>query len=775
MTNFFKALIVLVGLKSTICFAQNQNYGSWKIESYANNIVKVTNTPQEYAKNYNVTNAVMIQPLAISKHHYVSSDSGAINITEAGVSLMPFAANDGSRGFKLLLKKEEQIYGGGERALALNRRGTRLNLYNNPWYCYGVGADNLNFSVPFFISNKGYGVFFDNASKGYADIGKNDSSKFEVAFTSGEINAYIITGKSYQEILSSYHKLTGTQPLPPRWALGNLMSRFGYTSQKQATEIAKQMKDEKMPVDAIIFDLFWFGDEIKGSLGNLDWVNKEKWPDPVGMISGFTKQNIKTTLITEPYMLEYTNAYSESLDYWSKTSTDNPYTLTDFYFGKGGLIDIFRKDAGDWIWNYHYKRQIKNGVTAWWTDLGEPERHPEDMYHNLKDWGVTRMLKANEVHNIYGHYWNKMLFENYAKDYPQQRLFHLNRSGFAGSQRYSIFPWSGDVGRTWSGLQAQPLVMLGMSMSGVPYIHADAGGFAQGQQDEELFVRWLQFATYTPIFRPHGTALYGVDPDAPSFPSEAALYPEPYKTLARNAIIERYKMLPYNYTLAYRQTKFGEPLVKPLFFNYNNDSAAVKINDEYLFGDNILVAPVLEKGQTTKAIYLPKSNWYDIETNTFFKGESWTDYIVDSFKKPIFYKEGSFIPQYNCNGENTTEINRKNLNVFYVPSTAKSTYEMYDDDGETKNALATSQFELIKFSSAGFTAKGVMISIATNNGKYKNKPVERVINMQIPVSKSLVKQVLVNGISTKFSIGESGIVKFDVLLKNIPLKIEVRL
>lgn len=770
--KLFKLFVVI--LSPFVLKAQSKNFGSWKVESYAANIVKLTHTPNEYNKSYNITNAVIAKPLALAKHKYIFADSGLISLLETSFKVKPSSTKDGFYCLNFTLQNDEEIYGGGERALPLNRRGTRLNLYNNPWYCYGVGADNLNYSLPFFLSNKGYALFFDNGSKGFADIGKKDSSKLEVGFLSGEINVYVITGKSYQEILSSYHKLTGTQPLPPRWALGNLMSRFGYTSQKQVTEIAKKMKDEKMPVDAVIFDLFWFGDEIKGGLGNFDWVNKEKWPNPQGMIADFKKQNINTTLITEPYVLEYTNAYSESLDYWCKNISGNPYTLSDFYFGKGGLIDIFRKDAGNWIWNYHYKKQIRNGVAAWWTDLGEPERHPEDLYHNLNDLGVNKSVTANEVHNIYGHYWNKMLFENYAKEYPQQRLFHLNRSGFAGSQRYSIFPWSGDVGRTWSGLQAQPLVMLGMSICGVPYIHADAGGFAQGKEDNELYVRWLQFATYTPVFRPHGTALYDVDPDAPSFPSEAALYPEPFKSLARNAIVERYKMLPYNYTLAYRQTKFAEPLVKPLFFNYSSDTNAAKINDEYLFGDNILVAPVLQESQTEKSVYLPQGNWYSADENKLYEGNKFTNFDVSEFKKIVLYKEGSFIPQYSCNGENTAEINRKELTVFYIPSSKQSSYEMYDDDGESKNAIATNQYELIRYSSTGKSLKGFTINISSNNGKYKNKPTERVVKMNIPLNDLTAKQILVNGIVIKNTVSENGVLKFNVILKSIPLKIDIK-
>lgn len=773
-----------------ICFvttALSQRNANWQVIPYTANVVKVIYHPFEYAKDYNVTNAVVAKPQPALTPIYKINQDASLTINNGVFTFRPVFKDDGSRGLSYELKKDEMIFGGGERALPMNRRGYRFNLYNNPWYAYGVGADNLNYSVPFFISNKGYGIFYDNGAKGYADIGKNDRNNFEVAFEAGEINAFIIFGKTYQEILSSYHKLTGTQPLPPRWAMGNLMSRFGYTSQQQATEIVQKMKNEKFPLDAIIFDLFWFGDSIKGYVGNLDWVNKEKWPDPVGMISNFKKQNINTTLITEPYILQYTNAYVESLDFQAKDVNDNSFVLQDFYFGKGGLLDVFRKDVGDWIWNYHYKKQIKNGVIGWWTDLGEPERHPESMMHDLKDLGVPKKVLANEVHNIYGHYWNKMLFEKYARDYPSQRLFHLNRSGFAGSQRYSIFPWSGDVGRTWSGLQAQLPVMLGMSMCGVPYVHADAGGFALGEMDAELYVRWLQFAAYTPIFRPHGTALYEWDPGAVSFPSEPVLMEEPYKGFAKQVVLERYKMLPYNYTLAYRQAKYAEPLVKPLFYNYSNDSLAVKAADEFLFGDNILVAPVLHKDENSRQVYLPQGLWYEVGTNTLNRGNEYIEIDVSEFKKPLFYKEGSFIPQYICNGENTAEINRKKLMITYVPGLAKSSYEMYDDDGENKNALAQNQFELIKFSSSGKSAKGITI-IAQSTGNYKGKPAERNTVITIPTIDAIPKQVLVNAKPIKIStsddadIEKTAIWKGDdkrmltipVTIKNIPVKVEIK-
>lgn len=752
-----------------------QNAGSWQLKAYTSNIIKVTFNFNEYSNAFNVNNAVVLKPSANLKAKYTLEKDSSISLNsyEKTINIKLYFDKEGNKGFSFKLAKDEQVYGGGERALPLNRRGYAFNLYNNPWYHYELGADNLNYSVPFFITNKGYGIFFDNASKGYVDIGKSDSNLFKASFSYGEINAYIIIGETYQEILTEYHKLTGTQPLPPRWALGNLMSRFGYTSEKQVTEIAASMKKERMPIDAIIYDLFWFGDEIKGTLGNLDWINKEKWPNPKAMIEKFKKQNINTTLITEPYILEYTNSFNESLDFWTKDGFGNPYVLKNFYFGKGGLIDIFRKDAGNWIWNYHYKKQINNGVVAWWTDLGEPESHPEEILHNLKDLGIAKSQPAKAVHNIYGHYWNKMLFENYSKDYPNQRLFHLNRSGFAGSQRFSIFPWSGDVARNWSGLKAQPLVMLGMSLSGVPYIHADAGGFALGEKDEELFVRWLQFATYTPIFRPHGTALYDIDPAAPSFPSEAALYDEPYKSLAKKAIIERYELLPYIYTLAYRQTQFAEPIVKPLFYNYANDSNAVNQNNQYLFGDNILVAPVLDKMANEMQVYLPENNWYNAERNEMFKGNSFITLDVQDYKKGIFHKEGSFTPTYNCNGENTSEINRENVNILYIPSTQKTSFEMYDDDGENAKAIQQKQFETISFNSSGVKNNGLSFTIKSNNGIYKSKPKQRNIKFNIPQLNKPIKQILVNNAPIKSFSNNNNILEFLVAFKNTSTKIDI--
>lgn len=716
-----------------------------KFTPFGRNIIKVSARLHGYNTNEMVSDAVAIQPYKSAvkvrsynlRDHYVLWDGFRIELKgdtiffgeQNKAALLGLFDSANYKGFNFLLAENEKIFGGGERALPLNRRGYRFNLYNNPWYGYGMGADNLNYSVPFFTSSKQYALLFDNPSKAFIDIGKNAPGILRYAASSGELNFYIIIGDSYPHILSSYHKLTGTQPLPPRWSMGNFLSRFGYVSEADIKEVMQKSTAAQVPYDAVIFDLFWFGDSIKGTMGNLDWVNKKAWPNPAKMIGDFLKQGTKTILITEPFVLQSSSNYTASQKFHAVDSFGKPYVLKNFYFGNGGLIDIFRKDSKDWFWS-KYKMQMIKGVEGWWGDLGEPEKHPADLYHNLKDLGQKRLFAADEIHNMYGHYWTKMLYEKYAKDYPAKRLFSLNRSGFAGTQRYSIFPWSGDVSRSWNGLHAQLPVMLGMSMSGVPYIHADAGGFAGGEKDGELYVRWLQFAAYTPIFRPHGTELSKVDTLPVSFPSEAALMAEPYKTLAKHVADLRYSLLPYNYSLAYQQAVYGKPLVSPLYFYFTADSVSYQVEDEYMWGEHLLIAPVLAKGVSDRRIYLPSTTWYNVANNKKYES-GWYTEPVNMQAIPVFAKAGSFVPRLTRRINNTTAYNTSNLMLTYYPSPDPSTYTLYDDDGQTKNAIEQKLFERIEFESEGFDTSGT-ITIATNKGKFTGKPVNRLIHLHIP-------------------------------------------
>ncbi|HEX6915815.1 MAG TPA: TIM-barrel domain-containing protein [Chitinophagaceae bacterium] len=747
--------------------------GSYVITYYADNIIRLSYLPAGYDKGENLSDAVILRPRsAHPKALRVNVNGGIISFN--GKALMINADTmSGVYGFNFALETGEQIFGGGERALPLNRRGYRFNLYNNPWYGYTEGADNLNYSVPFFTSSKGYGLFFDNPSSGFADIGKSDANVLQVGFSAGELNVYVILGKDYKEILESYHRLTGKQPLPPRWAFGNLMSRFGYTSEAQVNTILSRMQQQHIPVDAIIFDLFWFGDSIKGTLGNLEWMNRKKWPEPGKMISGFKKQGIQTILVTEPFFVETSKNYTASRPYLAVDSTGKPYYLTDFYFGKGGLIDIFRSDACDWFWKF-YKKQMDLGVEAWWGDLGEPEKHPADLFHNLRDYGHRRLFAAGEVHNIYGHNWTKMLYRKYASDFPSKRLFSLNRSGFAGSQRYGIFPWTGDVSRSWSGFRAQLPVLLGMTMSGVPYVHSDAGGFAGGEGDGELYVRWLQFAAFTPVFRPHGTALYEVEPAAASFPSEAALLDTPWSTCAKEAIKMRYAFQPYNYSLAYEQSLYGKPLMSPLYYYYPADTASFTATDEFMWGENVLVAPVLQKSATTRRFYLPSGKWYNMIAQQIVEGGRWYEQPVSLNEFPLLVKAGSFLPMdLKQSQTNLSRYRSDSLSVYYVPSDLPSVYRWYDDDGKSKNAIEAHRYEVITFSSSGKNNGKLKLSIRSNGGSFPGKPARRVLSFGF-ADDHLPARVMVNGVQKKVYTNEDGrAFYFDIVFTGRPVSIDI--
>lgn len=741
---FIILIFVSISLHS---FSQS---GSWKVEQYTSAIIKVTYTPLQYKTGENVSDAVIINPMKSISIPYKIEDKKITVGLKNKVQVSYAESSDAFKGLSVTLSEKEKIYGGGERALPLNRRGYSFLLDNNPWYGYSNGADNLNFSVPFFTSSSGYGLFFDNPSIGRADIGKTEQNQMSITFSSGEINVYIIFGNDDKIILQQYHELTGKQGLPPRWAMGNFMSRFGYSSEEQVKEISSKMQAEKIPFDAVIFDLFWFGDSIKGTMGNLEWVNKKSWPNPSRMINQLKTQNIKTILITEPFVLQKSLNYSSSLPYQATDSLGKPFVLTDFYFGLGGLIDIFKKDARQWFWEKH-DAQNKIGVDAWWGDLGEPEKHPKGMYHNLTDLGHKRLFRADEVHNIYGHYWTKMLYENYAIKYPDTRLFSLNRSGFAGSQRYNIIPWSGDVSRNWSGLQAQLPIMLGMSMSGIPYIHSDAGGFAGGEGDYELYVRWLQFSAFTPIFRPHGTALFDLDPAAYSFPSEPALMPSPYKEMAKQVVLLRYQMLPYNYTLAYHQAMEGQPLVAPLYYHFPEDAGADKVEDQFMWGQNILLAPVIQPSATERSVYLPKGNWYKMNFGSHADDTKYSGSIkerVNLNQILAYVKEGSFIPVIDKSGKTSEDYTTDSLTVHYYYSPEKSSSVFFDDDGKSKTSLKNKNFEIITFT-ADLGIDQLNINVVSNQGNFPGKPLMRFIRLKLHGTNGYSKATLTNSTSNE--------------------------
>lgn len=580
------------------------------------------------------------------------------------------------------ITRDEVLYGGGARVLGMNRRGNRLQMYNRAHYGYEKRSELMNYTIPMMISGNGYAVLFDNAGLGYMDLDSKKDNTISYESYSGTPNYHIIAGEDWFDLVRQYTLLTGRQPLPPRWALGNFSSRFGYHTQKETEKTVDLFFKEKIPLDAVVIDIYWFGKGIFGEMGNLAWLY-DSFPSPDKMIKRFESKGVKTILVTEPFILTTSKRWEEAVqkDILAKNKEGKPYTY-DFYFGNTGLIDIFKPEAREWFWNI-YKDLTLQGIGGWWGDLGEPEVHPADIIH-VNGTG-------NEVHNAYGHEWARVIYDGYRKDFPDVRPFILMRSGYAGSQRYGMIPWSGDVSRSWGGLWSQPEIALQMSMQGLAYMHSDLGGFAGGDSiDDELYVRWLQYGVFQPVFRPHAQE---------QIPPEPVYQAYRTKLYAKNAIELRYKLLPYNYTLAYQHSKTGKPLMTPLFFYEPDNKYLLTYDSAYMWGDAFLVSPVRKPGAMYQEIYLPKgSNWIDFNTHQVYEGGKFITYALSMNSIPVFVKGGSFIPM-QPEPLSASEYNISNLELHYYAdnNVSNSEYSLYNDDGLTADPYEKRIFELLNF------------------------------------------------------------------------------
>lgn len=678
------------------------NDGNYHIQFYTLEIVETTFIPKgEVLKPE--SHAVILKPSTIKKQ-FIESDNSVEYKTD-GISISfqkkPFqiaysfkgkpiisekrgyVKNDSLETIQFNLTKDEVLYGAGSRALGMNRRGFRLPLYNKAQYGYQSYAEQLNYAIPIVLSSKQYMLHFDNAPIGFLDLDSKKDNTLAYETISGRKTYQIIVGDSWLDILDNYTDLTGKQPMPPRWALGNFASRFGYHSQKETENTISKFKEDSIPVDAVILDLYWFGKEIQGTLGNFE-VYKDSFPDFEGMISKLKAKNIKTVVITEPFVLTTSKRWQEAVteDILAKDSLGNPF-IYDFYFGNTGLIDIYSMKGNAWFKNI-YKDIAEMGVQGFWGDLGEPEYHPSGVIHATGT--------ADEVHNIYGHDWAKLVYEASIEFAPLQRPFVLMRAGYSGSQRYGLIPWSGDVSRSWGGLHSQPEIALQMGMQGLGYMHSDLGGFAGANLDDELYARWLQYGVFQPIYRPHADETV---PSEPVFRSENA------KALAKTAIELRYKLLPYNYNLSFLNNQTGAPLMRPLIFEDANNSDLYSYSNAYLWGPNILVSPILESGKKTQDIYFPKNNiWFDFYTNERFEGGQTKSISTRENSIPTFVKAGSFIPMAKPM-QTTQEYDGNTIELhYYFDSTiTESKGQLYNDDGLTLNAYETGKYELLHFES----------------------------------------------------------------------------
>lgn len=651
------------------------------------------------------------------------------------------------------LRTDEHFFGLGEKTGTLDRRGKSYKMWNSDQPCYGVNTDPLYKSIPFFMSSNHYGIFFDNTYKTEFKFGSESSDYYSFEAPAGEMIYYFIYGGDYKEIIEHYIALTGKPIMPPKWALGFAQCRGNYTQEVQAREIATEFRKRKIPCDIIYQDIGW----VDG-LQDFDW-KKNNYTNPKQMVKDLEDLGFKMIISQDPVISQ------SNKKQWEEANLKNYFTIDTLsgktydmpwpWGGNCGIVDFTKPEVADW-WGDYQQKPLNDGVRGFWTDMGEPAWSNEDATDRLKMKHHLGM--HDEIHNVYGLTWDKVVTEQFYKNNPNKRVFQMTRAAYAGLQRYT-FGWSGDSGNGnsvldgWNQFANQIPVGLSAGMGIIPFWTSDISGYCGDINDREamaeLYIRWMQFGIFNPLSRAHHEGGNAVEPW--TFGPEA-------ENISREAIELKYKLMPYIYTYAREAHDSGLPILRALLLEYPNDVETYKANGEFLFGKELLVAPVTEKGKTSKEIYFPEGEWIDYnDGKTIYNGGQWVSVAAPLNVIPLFIKKGSIIPtmpvmQYIGEKLSFPII----LEIFPATINKEASFALYEDDGESRD------YERNVYSKTKFTAKetkeGFTVIVNAREEKgYKPAGERNYILKLHTINKP--KTVIVNGTKAKKS-------KTDILIKD---------
>ncbi len=567
--------------------------------------------------------------------------------------------------------KDEQYFGLGEKTGTLYRTYRSFTMWNSDIPAYKSDTDPLYQSVPFFYgirNGRAYGIFFDNSYRSTFDFGKESPNRYFFGAQGGEINYYFFAGSSPKEILSRYTELTGRMPLPPRWSLGYQQCRWSYYPESRVRTLAATFREKKIPCDVIYLDI----DYMEG-YRIFTW-SKKNFPEPKNMIGDLAKKGFKFVVIVDPG-IKVDSAYSafqsgSSRDVFLKYPSGKPF-VGKVWPGDCEFPDFSNPETRTW-WGNNFKALIDAGVRGFWNDMNEPsvfDGPNKTVALDVVHYDNGQYTPHTKNHNAYGMLMTRATYEGVRRLRPDERPFVLTRASYAGGQRYAA-AWTGDNESHWDNLEMALSMSLGVSISGQPFIGSDIGGFI-GNPTGELFSRWLQLGVFTPLMRAHSVI------DSPD--KEPWAFGPKYEDVNRATIEMRYKFLPYIYTVMYEASQSGIPAMRPLCFEYPNDSSFIWNEDEFMFGDNLLVAPVLRRGDTTRQVRLPVGEWYDYWTNQKYEGGKRIQVSAPIDRLPVFVKAGSTIPtQQVVQYSDQAPANPLTLTVYPAPSFSSIYYE---DDG----------------------------------------------------------------------------------------------
>lgn len=681
---------------------------------------------------------------------YTNAGTVLLNEKENSTFFNPF--NDaGSNTYNIeqayVLDKEEAIYGLGQQQQGkMVQRNLKLNMVQG----------NTDDYIPFFQSNKGYGLFWDNYSPTiFTDNTESTSFKSEVGDC---IDYYFMYGGNADGVIAGMRNLTGQAPMFPLWVYGFFQSKERYKSQDELVDVVKKYRELKVPLDGIIQDWQYWGSNYLWNA--MDFLNEE-FPNPKKMVDDIHKLNARVTISIWNSFGPQTKQYKElekidalmNFNTWPQSGSTLWPPKRDYPSGVR-VYDPYNPAARNIYWKYLSKMHSL-GIDGWWMDSSEPDHldyKPSDMDNKTFLGSFRKVRNAFPLMTVGGVYDHQRAVDS------SKRVFILTRSAFAGQQRYGANTWSGDVTSSWNALRNQISAGLNFSLTGIPYWNADIGGFfltrfrkkLADPEYRELYVRWLEFGTFTPMMRSHGA-------DAPREIYQFGKKGDKAYDAIEKYINLRYRLLPYIYSTSWDVTANHSSMMRALVMDFASDKNALDINDQYMFGKSILVSPVsnamyikpVVNGRDTslaedfsivktKETYLPAgSDWYDFWTGEKLNGgkkiakETPIDII------PLYIKAGAIIPMGPA-VQYAEEKKWDELTVKVYPG-ANGFFVLYEDEFDNYN------YEKGKYTEIPFNwnDKSSTLTIDTRKGTYKGMIENRIFNIELPDGRQ--KKVSYNG------------------------------
>ncbi len=579
---------------------------------------------------------------------------------------------------------DAHYFGLGDKGGPLDRLGEAFVLWNTDAYGFGETTDSLYKSIPFILgvleSGGSFGVFFDNTYRSYFDFGKTERSILRFGAEAGPLDYYVMAAAEPKRVVQAYAYLTGTTPLPPRWALGFQQSRYSYETEIEARGIANRLRTERFPADVLYLDID-YQDRNRPFT-----VSKSAFPDLPKFIADLAGMDFKVVLITDLHIANAPHQNYAPFDSGAAQDVflkriDGSLYSANVWPGQSVFPDFSRDKVRDW-WGGLYQDFVKAGAVGFWNDMNEPaifdvrdKTMPLDTVHQIEGGGFSsRQASHAEIHNVYGMLNSRATYEGLLRLTPSVRPFVLTRASYAGGQRYAA-TWTGDNVSTWGHLRMSIAQLSNLGLSGFSLAGDDIGGYAGAGPSPDLLTRWIEIGAFNPIFRDHAGK------EKP--PQEPWVGGPEHAAIRRHYIEERYRLMPYLYALAEENSRSGLPLMRPVFLEFPQQLAKGGglggSADQFMLGPNLLIAPASEgESPYPYTIKLPGNGWYD-----YWLGKKLTtSTLVETpqlQRLPVFVRPGAILPRQPL-VQSTSQTPAGPLQLSIYPG-GDCTGQLYFDDG----------------------------------------------------------------------------------------------